>query len=483
MVAYIYVLESKVLTTEDIDNIKMFSLRIDSKISRLASRKFRNAFQNKISLDTFYLMHRRISRIAGIIPERYDCCINTCCMFVGEKSDLSMCPFCQQARYNESGKARQHFDYLPLIPRLQGLFQNPEIVRLLAYRSEYTRDGNYSDIFDGDYYRDLCQTPLIIDGKDRNCYLFSGEYDLVFALLSDGIRIFKGGHKSSATATPFIIQLYSLPPEIRTHLQYLLPLGLAPGPHGVKDHNSFLEPFHSEMKKLAHGVQTFNCRTNNLFLLRGYLLVKIGDMIDIKSNQYLKGPNGFSPCRRCRIQGCCDPSHRQSHYYFPLTAPADAVRLDYSLAKDWDPYSLPLRTEQGFKKALKCITSAGTKKEQSRLQTVYGINGQSILVDLPGFSRIQSLPHDFMHLMFENIIPGLVELWSGRFKGLDEGDEDYQLPQKIWETIGEETAAASVTIPACFVSALPNIEGRDMVVLVALLGATSSERSSPRQVL
>lgn len=284
------------LSQEEIDNIKMFSLRLDSKISQLASRKFRNAFHDRISLDTFYLMHCRISQLAGIIPECYDCCINTCCLFFCETEDLLLCPFCREPWYNNAGKARQHFDYLPLLPRLQGLFRDEGMINMLRYRPHYIRGKEYTDIFDGQHYRDLRRTPLFVDGIDYGCNLFSDDSDLAFGLLSNGVRIFKGGQKSSATATPFIIQLYSLLPEVRSHLEYLMPIGLAPGPHGVKDHNSFLGPFHREMLVLAHGLPTYHCMTKSMFLLWGYLIVKIGDMVDIKSNQYLKGANDFSPC-------------------------------------------------------------------------------------------------------------------------------------------------------------------------------------------
>ena len=115
-----------------------------------------------------------------------------------------------------------------------------------------------------------------------------------------------------------------------------------------------------------------------------------------------------------------------------------------------------MHTDQSFKDALKYIAAAKTSKECIRRQKVHGIKGESILVSLPGFSWTRSLPHDFMHLMFENIIPSMVKFWSGHFKGLDEGSGDYELPPKIW-MIGEETAAASSTIPTCFVSALSNV--------------------------
>ncbi|KAJ7206334.1 hypothetical protein GGX14DRAFT_367370 [Mycena pura] len=54
----------------------------------------------------------------------------------------------------------------------------------------------------------------------------------------------------------------------------------------------------------------------------------------------------------------------------------------------------------------------------------------------------------------ENIIPNLVKLWSGDFKGLDTGTENYELPDEVWEEIWEETVAAMPNLPADFVRLL-----------------------------
>ncbi|KAJ7608962.1 hypothetical protein DFH06DRAFT_1017386 [Mycena polygramma] len=59
-----------------------------------------------------------------------------------------------------------------------------------------------------------------------------------------------------------------------------------------------------------------------------------------------------------------------------------------------------------------------------------------------------------MHLFFENNIPNLVKLWSGNYKGLDTGSEDYEIPEDVWATIWQETADAVQHLPADFVRVL-----------------------------
>ncbi|KAF7336408.1 hypothetical protein MSAN_02294800 [Mycena sanguinolenta] len=76
---------------------------------------------------------------------------------------------------------------------------------------------------------------------------------------------------------------------------------------------------------------------------------------------------------------------------------------------------------------------------------------------LDSLSFPRSFGYDFMHLIWENLIKNLVLLWTGEFKGLDDGREEYQLSKAIWEAIAAETAAASDTIPSAYGSRIPNI--------------------------
>lgn len=62
-----------------------------------------------------------------------------------------------------------------------------------------------------------------------------------------------------------------------------------------------------------------------------------------------------------------------------------------------------------------------------------------------------------MHLFLENIIPSLIKLWMGKYKGLDVGNGDYEIAPEVWEEIGWEIADVVGGIPATFVRKLPNI--------------------------
>ncbi|KIJ60585.1 hypothetical protein HYDPIDRAFT_98351 [Hydnomerulius pinastri MD-312] len=62
-----------------------------------------------------------------------------------------------------------------------------------------------------------------------------------------------------------------------------------------------------------------------------------------------------------------------------------------------------------------------------------------------------------MHLIFENAIPNLIELWTGAFKGLDHGTHNYELVPTVWDAIGAATASSGPSLPYAFCSRPPNI--------------------------
>lgn len=52
-----------------------------------------------------------------------------------------------------------------------------------------------------------------------------------------------------------------------------------------------------------------------------------------------------------------------------------------------------------------------------------------------------------MHLVREGVISNLLLLWTGDFKGLDEGVGSYQLAPTVFDAIGEAAAASGDHIP------------------------------------
>ncbi|TDL14470.1 hypothetical protein BD410DRAFT_817168 [Rickenella mellea] len=61
-----------------------------------------------------------------------------------------------------------------------------------------------------------------------------------------------------------------------------------------------------------------------------------------------------------------------------------------------------------------------------------------------------------MHLIWLNLIPNLVLLWTNNFKDLA-SDVSYILQPTVWESIGHATAESGNTIPSAFGARVPNI--------------------------
>ena len=73
------------------------------------------------------------------------------------------------------------------------MFLNHDLVELTDYRTTHTanrRPGSVSDVFNGKLYRDLCETPIRVDGQTFNHKYFEDSHYVVLGLSLDGFSIF-----------------------------------------------------------------------------------------------------------------------------------------------------------------------------------------------------------------------------------------------------------------------------------------------------
>ena len=343
--------------------------------------------------------------------------------------------------------------YFPLIPRLQGFSQNEDMVTKMSYRAEFHHDPTHiRDVFDSAHYQRLHRHRVVVDGEKLNHQYFSDSHDIALSLCTDSYLLYRRRRKGPC-ATPIVLQNYNLPPSSRARIVNLICVGVIPGPRQPKDIASFLTPLDDELADLARGVPTFDVTTRKMFQLHAYLLFKLGDIIAVEKFMKIKGHNGIFPCRSCNIRARRGDGRT---YYVPLRPPKNSCNIAEE-AVEWDPQHLPLRRHDDFVASATRIAAATSKAAKERIAKETGIKG------LPGIRRVKSLdyarciPWEWFHLLLENVIPNLVDLWTGQFKGLDVGNEDYQIAQHIWEEIGWETAAAIKHIPASFVRVLSNI--------------------------
>ena len=395
------------------------------------------------------MVKKRVRSLAGFQPVRYSCCVNSCVCFVGPYEDLTECPNCEEARFKANGKPRKYFDYIPIIPRLQAMSANSIHAKKMRYRAEFVHEpGVIRDVFDASHYQNLLNTIVPDPGDDENPFFyFSDGRDIALGLSTDGFSPFK---RRDRTCWPIILFNYNLPPEIRFLKKYCIHVATIPGPKKPWDWDSFCWPLVQELARLEQGVKGFDALSQSLFLLHAYLILAFGDIPAMALIMRMKGQNAVKPCRICNIKGIRFNSRTN---YVPLRRD----NIPQAKPRRYFSSNFPIRTHDQVMNQAHEIDMAPNKAANERLAKEHGIKGIPLLSSLSSVSFPSSFPFDFMHLIWENLIPNLIDFWTGQFKDLDHEDEGYFIEPHIWIEIGASTAASKATIPAVFGAPVPDI--------------------------
>ena len=439
-------LEGKLLDESDLTLLRAYTLKVEDGITNATFNKLRFAFP-QAPLDSIKSTEKRVQFLSGFQPVRYSCCISSCVCFTGPFETLQQCPKCKADRYKADGTTpRSYFEYLPIIPRLRAMVANSNYAEKMQYRSNHTHDPTkVTDIFDGTHYRSLLGKFVTIGDEELPMWFFSDPRDIALGLSTDGFGPFKRRNKA---AWPLILFNYNLSPEERFCKKHIISLGSIP--KKPLDLDSFLYPVVQELLQLGIGVSAFDALSQAVFSLRAFLIVVFGDIPAVSMIMRMKGHNAISPCRMCEIQGIRKPG--ANTHYVPLD------RSSFPGSQDsYDPSALPLRDHVSFLEQAEMVQSTSTTRDFDILSTKFGIKGLPLLSALSSLSFPTSFPYDFMHLIWANLIPNLILLWTGKFKDLDHDGQDYVIMQTIWNAIGEATFQAGETIPAAFGSRVPNI--------------------------
>ncbi|KAF8599810.1 hypothetical protein BDV93DRAFT_448709, partial [Ceratobasidium sp. AG-I] len=196
------------------------------------------------------------------------------------------------------------------------------------------------------------------------------------------------------------------------------------------------------------------------FCLRAFLITCFGDMPAIAKLMCMKGHGGKSPCRACCILDVREgPDPHQKTNYVPLSRTFDHTP---NQPRVYDGMNLPRRSHAEFVAQAVHVGSSKHDTEAAQRSRITGINVLSPLARLSSIDFPRSFPHDFMHVMFENVIPGLLDIWThtGKFSTLSTGYEDYVLHSELWEEIGKACANSGDAIPSAFGCRIPNLHDK-----------------------
>ncbi|KAJ2924111.1 hypothetical protein H1R20_g12985, partial [Candolleomyces eurysporus] len=179
------------ITEEELEVLRMIELKLEDNLTDRSFDKLAWVFQQK-GLPSFKVARKRVEFLAKVKAQRYDCCINVCICYTGPHETKTECPFCKEPRLKSDGKPQKTFTYIPLIPRLAALFQDPKMIDLMSYRHNYKpRNNIIQDIFDGSVYSELKGKNVTIGGVDMGHKFFDGANDIALGLATDGFAPFK----------------------------------------------------------------------------------------------------------------------------------------------------------------------------------------------------------------------------------------------------------------------------------------------------
>ncbi|KDQ10980.1 hypothetical protein BOTBODRAFT_80503, partial [Botryobasidium botryosum FD-172 SS1] len=183
------------LTDDELNWIRAFNFKVDTCTPANSFEKLAYAFPALSSLPSLAAIQTQMSRLSGVEPVYYDCCINSCLCFTGQYEKLAHCPFedCNKPRFQSDGKtARKRFSYLPFTPRLVQLFTSVESANIVDYRSSFKYDPSKNvDVFSGLRYQALLGKLVTADGKKLKHRFFSDRRDIALGLAVDGFCPFR----------------------------------------------------------------------------------------------------------------------------------------------------------------------------------------------------------------------------------------------------------------------------------------------------
>jgi len=257
-----------------------------------------------------------------------------------------------------SGKPQRQLSYIPFIPRLQGYFQSEAKIDALSYRDNHVHIlvafvmSSIVNIIVACLTRKLWLTVM----SGAYCY-FSNPTDIAFSFCADG-TCSSNVEEMAPSATPLIIQIYNLPPTIRTHsLQ----------PHISRSHTStqctkrswfFCISIWWGMCKTGLWCTYIQCCHQIAFSPPRISTFTLGTWSQSTRNWESKATMDSVHAAHVRSRVRNVTGGAETNYYYPW----HYLQLTVNHSK-LDPTDLPLRTHASFAAAREEIQKAPTKRQ------------------------------------------------------------------------------------------------------------------------
>jgi len=360
------------------------------------------------------------------------------------KSD-EKCWKCGAARYTSAGKPAQQVEFFSSIAWLKTMLADPIlapeplVTMKAACLAAASRDPNhpYADFFHGNSFQELYN-----DG------CFCCMLDFASSLSTDG---FEAWRQQGFSAWPFIAMILSLGAEKRSKNVSQLILCVTPGPKQPADLESFLHPVVEELNQLGQeipGVKIAGMEGEHT--IRAAFLQVTGDMPAVDKIINAKGHNGRSPDRNRKFQGIQFVNNK---YYFPPRHPTSQATLFNIRGNQARRTPTSLATD--VRTVEQARAGPGLRSAMEELEKNCGLKGYSTLCSQsrahkacsPHLKYLEKLgsniaPHDVMHLLFCNVVPFLLELFSGVWRVPRAAQDDFVMSAPDSDAAGKELRVA-----------------------------------------
>lgn len=262
-------------------------------------------------LDSYYVVKKKIEKIAGVTQLQRNMCVKSCVAFVGPFKELDKCPTCGEARYEENLRTkkpqlRQQFYTIPLGPQIQALWCTPEGADCMQYHNRKTDEiiqtlitkGKiplYEDVFHGTEYLDA-----VCDGR-------IGPDDVMVTVSLDGAQLYCDKESDCYFGIWVILDLS---PDKCYKKKFVLPAFFVPGPNKPNIMESFLLPsFRHVMALQKEGLKVYDGHEKCLIVSRPFFGFGTADTLALPILSGSVGHNGNSGCRQsCGMPGRHPPT-------------------------------------------------------------------------------------------------------------------------------------------------------------------------------
>ncbi|XP_035665651.1 uncharacterized protein LOC118408900 [Branchiostoma floridae] len=276
---------------------------------------------------------------------------------------------------------KRTFCYRSVVKSLEDMLQRPDFIEACeAWRNRSTQHGTYTDVFDGQIWKDF----QVVDGEP----FLAEPCNLALMLNVDWFQPYKNIKESIGI---MYLSVMNLPREQRFKEENIIVVGIIPGPHEPKLHiNGFLEPLVEELQKLWKGLWLHDSSLVKKQRYRAALLCLACDIPAARKVAGFYGHMATKGCSKCLKSFTRDCNNR----------------VDYSGFEE----EFPLRSHQDHCRYAKRAKRAKNRAARERIEKEYGARYSS-LHDLQYFNVINMHIVDVMHNLLEGTAKRVMQVW------------------------------------------------------------------------